>query len=93
MGYNWQYVKTKGGAVTFALCDGDKMVREFDSICYANIFEKEQDFTIKNSTEDFLRESKLFIEAKMRGEFYEKRTVFVDSSVFRALQRKLNKGK
>lgn len=86
---NWKIISTKTGKLSYAACIGDKMLREFDDIAYALIFEGRNEF--KNSLNDFLAESKRSIEAQMQGKHFERKIERIDSTAFRALQRKLEK--
>lgn len=86
---NWKIIQTKAGKLSYAACQGNKLIREFDDIAYALIFEDRNEFS--NSLNDFLKESKLRVEALQRGEHFENKIERTDSTMFRSLQNKIKK--
>lgn len=86
---NWKILQTKGGKLSYAACNGDKLIREFEDIAYALKYEEREEF--RNSLNDFMIESKLRVEARQRGEYFENKIVRVNSTEFRSLQNKIKK--
>lgn len=88
---NWKILETKSGKISYALCIGEKLHREFIDVALCYAFEMNSGETFSNSINDFLADSKLYFEAKTRGEYYKRKFERTNSSDFRALQKKLEK--
>jgi hypothetical protein len=86
---NWIIITTDKGQLTYCACRGNRLVREFKDIAFAIKYEEANEF--KNSLNDFLAESKLRFEAQQRCEHFEGKIEKVNSTEFRALQRRLEK--
>ena len=91
--YNWKILETKAGKISYALCIGDKLDREFTDVSLCCAFEMNSGHEFSNSINDFLADSKLYFEAIQRGEYYQRKFERTESSSFRALQKKLEKTK
>lgn len=91
--YNWKFIKTSSGNISYALCVGDKMIREYDGKNFDLAYHREKDSSDKfeNSVDDFLDDKNAEREARERGEYYKNKVETVDSTSFRALQRKIQK--
>ena len=90
---NWKIIKTKSGNISFALCSGDKLIREYSGLDLglATHREKDSDDEFENSIDDYLDDKNAEREARERGEYYKNKVETVDSTAFRALQRKIQK--
>ena len=89
MRYNWKYIKTPKGKVTFAFCMGDKMLKEFDDIAQASHYEK--GFYMENSLDKYFKYAKQKAEAKWSKSQYEESIEFIPAGLFRSLQTKIKK--
>lgn len=66
--YNWKFLETAAGAVSFCLCIGDREFKETDDVGLAYHMEKSGKYKITGPTiDDFLEDSKKFIEAALAG--------------------------
>lgn len=66
--YNWKYLRN-GKKIIFALCRGDRLIREYSDINMAWHREKDTDDKFKNSIDDFMKKQKQIIEEKQtKGE-------------------------
>ena len=90
--YNWKVLSTKAGKLSYALCVGQKLDREFTDVALCCALEQNSGYEFDNSINDFLADSKLFFEAKQRGEYYKRKFELTNSQDFRSLQKKLEKG-
>ncbi len=89
--YNWKIIETEAGKISYALCIGERLQREFTDVALCCALQQNSDYEFENSIEDFLADSKLSFEAKQRGEYYKRNFERTNSSDFRALQKKLEK--
>lgn len=89
--YNWKFLRTDGGKITYALCIGDRMKREVEDLGIASAIEISGEYEISNSINDLLADSKLYFEAKQRGKYYQRKVQYTVSGPFKTLQRKLEK--
>lgn len=87
MKLNWKYIEYKNKLV-FAACRGEKLYREFKDISLAAMFESNNEFS--NSINEFLKEQKKLIEAKIQGKHFEKKIERIPNAEFRKQQRKLD---
>ncbi len=86
---NWKIITTKKGRLTYAACNGDTMIREFSDIAWALKYEQTKEFS--NTLNDFMAEEKLAFEAEQKDKYFERKIERLDSTSFKALQRKINK--
>lgn len=95
--YNWKYIRTEKGKVTYALCVGDEMMREFTDFSLAYHREKDSKDEFQNSLEDYLdswnKIRDLKPETRELMHLPQVKESIVDSVSFRALQRKIKKKK
>ncbi len=87
---NWKYIKAKN-AITFALCQGETVLREYKDLNYAYHVEKASIDQFENSIEDFIKESKIIFEASQQGKTIERKTILIPIRQFRAEQKRLSK--
>lgn len=88
---NWKYIKTPAGRVSFAACQGEKLVKEFNDVGYACHYEKDFGHQFKESIDIFMEDQKRVAQAKMDGKYINPKIGFVRSHEFRALQKRLEK--
>ena len=91
MKYNWKYIETPTGKLSYALCLGDKMIRELTDIGLVCAIESSGQYELENSVDDFLADSKEHFEACQRGEYHKRKITRHESGPFKTLQRKIQK--
>ena len=91
MTHQWKFIETPTGRLTFALCLGDRCVKEFDDINLAYAIDKSEKFKISNSIDEFLADSRRFFEDKKAGRRASHTVPRIRSSQFRADQNRIKK--
>ncbi len=90
--YNWKFLQTDTGKLSFCLCIGEREYRETADVGIAAHIQSSGDFDIVGpSIDEFLADSKKVIEAKMEGRKVFHKIKRTPSGEFRTLQRRLEK--
>ncbi len=93
MKHNWKFIITPSGNISFALCVGEELYREFNDVNNASIIEPNYD--IEGPTvDDFMKDEKRVIDTwNIERKRITHKIIRTKSSAFRALQKRIEKAK
>jgi hypothetical protein len=93
MKLNWKFIETKGGAISYALCNGDEMLREYKDYNLAYHREKDSQDEFENSIEEFWDDCLRMSGERQSGKTPARKVETIPSDLFRSAQRKIKKAK